>query len=65
MACGTKPAATRAVTAVPPDEPRLPTFNVRTIGPEPSGATPLGERDLTRDRLFVSTYVPDQVVQAE
>jgi Fic-DOC domain mobile mystery protein B len=34
------------VTAVPPDGPPLPRFNVRTIGPEPSGATPLEEEDL-------------------
>ncbi|MGH2903115.1 MAG: mobile mystery protein B [Solirubrobacteraceae bacterium] len=29
-----------------PDEPPLPGFNVRSIGPEPSGATPLEEEDL-------------------
>jgi Fic-DOC domain mobile mystery protein B len=34
------------VTAVPPDGPPLPRFNVWTIGPEPSGATPLEEEDL-------------------
>jgi Fic-DOC domain mobile mystery protein B len=33
------------VTATP-DEPRFPTFNVRCIGPEPSGATPLEQEDL-------------------
>jgi hypothetical protein len=31
---------------MPPDEPPLPRFNMRTIGPEPSGATPLEEEDL-------------------
>lgn len=31
---------------MPPDEPPLPRFNMRTIGPEPSGATPLEEDDL-------------------
>lgn len=31
---------------MPPDEPPLPQFNMRTIGPEPSGATPLEEEDL-------------------
>ncbi|MGA2453486.1 MAG: mobile mystery protein B [Solirubrobacteraceae bacterium] len=31
---------------MPPDEPPRPTFHVRTIGPEPSGATPLEEEDL-------------------
>jgi Fic-DOC domain mobile mystery protein B len=34
------------VTVVPPDEPPLPLFNVRSIGPEPSGATPLEHEDL-------------------
>jgi Fic-DOC domain mobile mystery protein B len=34
------------VTTVPPDEPSLPTFNMRTIGPEPSGTTPIEEEDL-------------------
>jgi Fic-DOC domain mobile mystery protein B len=34
------------VTALPPDEPPLSRFSVRTIGPEPSGATPLEEEDL-------------------
>jgi Fic-DOC domain mobile mystery protein B len=34
------------VTVTPPDEPPLPRFNTRTIGPEPSGATPLEEEDL-------------------
>ncbi len=34
------------MTAVPPDERPLPQFNVRTIGPEPSGATPIEEEDL-------------------
>lgn len=34
------------MTAVPPDEPPLPTFSVRTIGQEPSGATPLEPEDL-------------------
>jgi Fic-DOC domain mobile mystery protein B len=34
------------VTAAPPDERSLPGFNIRTIGPEPSGATPLEEEDL-------------------
>jgi Fic-DOC domain mobile mystery protein B len=34
------------VTAVPPDEPSPPAFNVRRIGPEPSGATPIEEEDL-------------------
>jgi Fic-DOC domain mobile mystery protein B len=29
------------MSAVPPDEPPLPTLNLQTIGPEPSGATPL------------------------
>jgi Fic-DOC domain mobile mystery protein B len=36
----------REVTTVPRDEPPLPTLNVRTIGPEPSGATPLEQEDL-------------------
>ncbi len=31
---------------LPPDEPPLPRFNIRTIGPEPSGATPIEEEDL-------------------
>jgi Fic-DOC domain mobile mystery protein B len=31
---------------MPPDEPPLPRFNVQSIGPEPSGATPLEEEDL-------------------
>jgi hypothetical protein len=34
------------VTAIPSDEPSLPRFNIRTIGPEPSGATSLEEEDL-------------------
>jgi Fic-DOC domain mobile mystery protein B len=34
------------VTIVPPDEPPLPRFSVRTIGPEPSGATPIEDEDL-------------------
>jgi Fic-DOC domain mobile mystery protein B len=44
------------VTSPPPDEPPsseplsantpLPSFNIRTIGPEPAGATPLEEEDL-------------------
>lgn len=34
------------MTAAPPDEPPLPTFNVRTIGQEPSGVTPLEQEDL-------------------
>ena len=34
------------MTALPPDEPPLLRFNVRTIGLEPSGATPLEEEDL-------------------
>jgi len=34
------------VTAVPPDEPPLASFNVRSIGPEPSGATPIEMEDL-------------------
>ncbi len=34
------------MTVVPPDEPPLPRFNVRAIGPEPSGATPIAEEDL-------------------
>jgi Fic-DOC domain mobile mystery protein B len=34
------------VSATPPDEPQLRTFNARSIGPEPSGATPLEPEDL-------------------
>jgi Fic-DOC domain mobile mystery protein B len=34
------------VIVVAPDEPSFPPFNTRTIGPEPSGATPLEEEDL-------------------
>lgn len=34
------------MNALPPDEPPLPTFNVRSIGPEPSGSTPLEHEDL-------------------
>ena len=34
------------MTAVPPDEPPLASFNVRSIGPEPSGATPIEMEDL-------------------
>jgi hypothetical protein len=34
------------VTAVPPEEPPPPTFNVRTIGPEPAGTTPIEQEDL-------------------
>lgn len=34
------------MTVIPPDEPPLPRFSVRSIGPEPSGATPLEEEDL-------------------
>jgi len=46
MACRTKAAAVGEVTTVPPDEPLLRRFSVRTIGPEPSGATPLEQEDL-------------------
>lgn len=46
MACGAEPLVTQLVTAIPPDEQSLPGFNIRTIGPEPSGATPLEEEDL-------------------
>lgn len=34
------------MTAVPPDEPPLAHFSVRSIGPEPSGATPIEAEDL-------------------
>jgi Fic-DOC domain mobile mystery protein B len=34
------------VTTVLPAEPPHPTFNVRSIGPEPAGATPLEQEDL-------------------
>lgn len=34
------------MTAVPPDEPTLTDLELRTIGPEPSGATPLEQEDL-------------------
>jgi Fic-DOC domain mobile mystery protein B len=34
------------VIAFPPAEPSHPMFNVRNIGPEPSGATPLEQEDL-------------------
>ncbi len=34
------------MTDTQPDEPSLPAFNARTIGSEPSGATPLEEGDL-------------------
>lgn len=34
------------MTVIPSDEPPLPRFNARTIGPEPSGATPIEEEDL-------------------
>jgi Fic-DOC domain mobile mystery protein B len=34
------------VAVVPPDDEPLPTFNVRVIGPEPSGATPIDDEDL-------------------
>jgi len=44
--CGAKPVATREVTAAPPNEPPRPTFKARTIGPEPSGASPIEEEDL-------------------
>jgi Fic-DOC domain mobile mystery protein B len=33
------------VIVVPPDDPPLSRFNVRTIGPEPSGATPIEEEE--------------------
>jgi Fic-DOC domain mobile mystery protein B len=46
MACRAKAATAVEVTTVPPDEPLLPRFSVRTIGPEPSGATPLEQEDL-------------------
>ena len=34
------------MTAVPPEEPPLARFNARSIGPEPSGATPIEAEDL-------------------
>lgn len=34
------------MSVVPPEEPRLPRFNARTIGPEPSATTPIEEEDL-------------------
>lgn len=34
------------MTAAAPGDPPLPAFNVRSIGPEPSGATPLEQEDL-------------------
>jgi Fic-DOC domain mobile mystery protein B len=36
----------RAVSATPSDGPPLRSFNVRSLGPEPSGATPLEPEDL-------------------
>jgi len=34
------------VTVLLPEEPLVARFNVRSIGPEPSGATPIEEEDL-------------------
>jgi Fic-DOC domain mobile mystery protein B len=34
------------VSAAPPEGPPLARFNVRTVGPEPSGATPIAQEDL-------------------
>ena len=34
------------MTTISPDDEALPAFNVRTIGPEPAGATPIAQEDL-------------------
>jgi hypothetical protein len=61
-----KPVATKDLTAVLPAEPPNPTFNVRSIGPEPSGATPLKQED--RECLipdFVATLADLNQVEFE